>query len=198
MNQNKFSTAGWLAIAGAILILPVLPGAIIVDVMHQKGVLNAPFAGLFLTLSVAQSLMVIYAFYRFKAYLNELHEFHGTDLLITVIIIGAVVMTTIGVIARLTTWAGASDSAQLIFVAVLVIVGIPLGVLSVIFGIKLLELKDGGEALIKPYAYINIVAGALFATFFLAPIGLLVSAVGDLLMGFMMLGKGPQVRPDFV
>ena len=83
-------------------------------------------------------------------------------------------------------------------VAVLVIVGIPLGVLSVIFGIKLLELKDGGEALIKPYAYINIVAGALFATFFLAPIGLLVSAVGDLLMGFMMLGKGPQVRPDFV
>jgi hypothetical protein len=50
----------------------------------------------------------------------------------------------------------------------------------------------------KPYAYLNIVAGALFATFILAPIGLLVGAVGDLLMGLIMLRKGPEVQPEFV
>ena len=50
----------------------------------------------------------------------------------------------------------------------------------------------------KPYAYLNIVAGALFATFILAPIGLLVGSVGDLLMGLIMLRKGPEVQPEFV
>lgn len=198
MNENKFSTAGWLAIAGAILILPVLPCAIIVDVMYEKGLFNAPFAGAFLLLSVTQSLLVIYAFYRFKAYLNELHEFHRTDLLITFIIIGAIVMTTLGVVARLSIWAGAPDPVRFSFIAFLATIGIPLGVLSVIFDVKLLELKDSGIALMKPYAYLNIVAGALFATFVLAPIGLLVSAVGDLLMGLIMLGKGPEIRPEFV
>lgn len=198
MNENKFATAGWLAIAGAILVLPVIPCAIIVDVMHEKGVFNAPFAGAFLLLSVAQSLMVVYAFYRFKSYLNELHHFRRTDLLITAIVIGVIVITTIGVIARLTVWAGAPDSVRFTFLAFMVVVGIPLGVLSVIFGIKLLELKDSGIALMKPYAYLHIVAGALFATFFLAPIGLLVGAVGDLLMGLMLLGKSPVVKPEFV
>ena len=52
--------------------------------------------------------------------------------------------------------------------------------------------------LTKPYVYLNIVAGALFATFILAPIGLLVGSVGDLLMGLMMLRKGPEVQPEFV
>ena len=198
MNENKYATAGWLAIAGAILILPVIPCALIIDVLFEKGVFSAPFAGAFLLVSVSQSLFVVYAFYRFKGYLNDLHEFHGTDLLITAIVIGAIVITTIGVVARLTLWAGAPDSVRFGFIAMMVVVGIPLGVRSVIFGIKLLELKDSGVGLMKPYAYLNIVAGALFATFILAPIGLLVGSVGDLLMGLMLLRKGPEVEPEFV
>ncbi len=198
MNDNKFATAGWLAIAGAILILPVIPCAILIDVLYEKGVFSAPFAGVFLLISVAQSLMVIYAFYRFKGYLNEQHRFHGTDLLITIIVVGAIVITTIGVFARVTFWAGAPDPVRFTFIAFMVVVGIPLGILSVIFGIKLLELKDSSVALMKPYAWLNIVAGALFATFILAPIGLLVSSVGDVLMGLMMLRKGPEIRPEFV
>ena len=69
-------------------------------------------------------MFVVYAFYRFKGYLNDLHEFHGTDLLITAIVIGAIVITTIGVIARLTLWAGAPDSVRFGFIAMMVVVGI--------------------------------------------------------------------------
>jgi len=198
MNENKYATPGWLAVAGAILILPILPCGIILDIMFRKGVLSMPFATMFLFFSVAQSVLVIYAFYRFKSYLNELHEFHKTDLLILIIVTLAIVMTSFGVVMRIATWGGAPESMQFGFIAVVFTIGIPMGVLSIIFGIRLLELKDSGQALLKPYAYLNIVAGALFVTFILAPIGLLVGAVGDLLMGLMMLGKGPKVEPDFV
>ena len=50
----------------------------------------------------------------------------------------------------------------------------------------------------KPYAELNIVAGASFVTFILAPIGLLVDSVGDLLMDLMMLRKGSEVQPEYV
>jgi len=198
MNENKFANAGWLAVAGAILVLPVLPGGIVLDIMFEKGVFSASLSTMFLLFSVTQAALVIFAFYRFKAFLNEVFEFNKTDFLILAIVGLAIIMTSLGVITRITTWAGASEAVQFTFIALIFSVGIPLGVLSVIFGIKLLELKDSGQVLLKPFAYLHIVAGILFATFILAPVGMLVGAVADLLMGMMMLRKGPEVIPDFV
>jgi hypothetical protein len=68
----------------------------------------------------------------------------------------------------------------------------------VIFGIKLLELEDGLYGYLKPYAFLNIIAGVCFVTFILAPLGLLVGAAGDVIMGMILLKKGPVAQPDFV
>ena len=198
MTEKKFITAGWLAISGAILVLPVLVWGIVLDIMAQKENLSIPFAALFLLVSLSQSVMVIFAFYRFKDYLNELHNFHKADFLMIAIVIGAIAVTSVATIARIASWAGNPGETQFVFIALFLLVGIPLGVLSVIFGIKLLELNDSGLAFMKPYAYLNIVSGVLFVTFFLAPIAMLVSGVADLLMGLMMLRKGPEVHPEFV
>mgnify|MGYP006870737291 CR=1 FL=1 len=83
-------------------------------------------------------------------------------------------------------------------IAVMVFIGVPLGILSVIFGIKLLEMQDNLNGLLKPYAILNIVAGVCFATFILAPLGLLIGAAGDVVMGLILLRKGPSQVPEFV
>lgn len=198
MNENKYATAGWLAVAGALLMLPVLPFGIIVEIMFQKGGFNAPFATVFLLLSVIQPMLVLYGFYRFKAYLNEVFGFHKTDFLIKTIITLLLVMVPLGAIARVVTWSGASEFVQFGFIAVIFIFGVSVGVLSVIFGIRMLELKDSGQQLLKPFAYLHIVGGCLLMTFVLAPFAMLVGGVADLLMGLMLLRKGGEALPEFV
>jgi hypothetical protein len=199
MSDNEFAPAGWMAIAGAILTLPLMGMGIVLDIVSKKvSMIHPLFPILYVGLGIVQAVMVLYAFYRFKNYLNERHQFHRTDALIIVIIAGAIVITTIGLTGRVFSSLGAPTPVLLGFIAGLMIVGVPLGILSVIFGIKLLELEDGLNGYLKPYAFLNIIAGVCFATFILAPLGLLIGAVGDVIMGMILLKKGPVAQPEFV
>ncbi len=199
MEKNRFSTAGWLAIAGAIMVLPLMVSALILDIVYQKTSYMNPFiATLFLGFNVTQIAFVLFAFYRFKAYLNEVLQFRKTDLLILIIIAGMIVLSAIGITGRIVAWMGAPDEIKAIFVALIASFGIPLGILSVVFGIKILDIQDCTSRLLRPYAWLNIAGGVCFATFILAPFGMLLASAGDVLMGLILLGKGPVASPDFV
>ncbi len=199
MSDNEFARAGWMAIAGAIMTLPLMGMGLVLDIVSKKlHGLHPLFPILYVGLGIAQAALIIYAFYRFKVYLNERHEFHRTDILIIIIIAGAITITTIGLSGKFVSYLGAPTPVLLAFIAALVVVGIPLGILSVIFGIKLLELQDDLNGLLKPYAFLNIAAGICFATFILAPLGFLIDAVGNLMLGLILLKKGPIVQPEFV
>jgi hypothetical protein len=199
MNTNRFATAGWLAIAGGILTLPLMATGLILDIAFQKSAyMNPVFATLYLGFYLVQVVFVLYAFYRFKAYLNQELSFRKTDLLIIVLIAGMILISSVALIGRIVTWSGAPESTQAMFVASLFTIGLPLGILTVIFGIKLLDLKEGVSRLLRPYAYLHIAGGICFATFVLAPLGMLIAAVGDFLLGLILLGKGPAPQPEFV
>jgi len=201
MPDNEFASAGWMAIAGAILTLPLMGMGFILDILsHKVSMIHPVFPVLYVGLGISQAAFVLFAFYRFKVYLNERHSFHATDVLIVVIIAGAIAITTIGLSGKVVNWIGgpAPTPVLLGFIALMVIIGVPLGILSVIFGIKLLELQDSLNGLLKPYAILNIAAGVCFATFVLAPLGLLIGAAGDVVMGLILLRKGPSPVPEFV
>jgi hypothetical protein len=199
MSDNEFASAGWMAIAGAILTLPLMGMGIVLDVISKKvSTIHPLFPILYVGLGIAQAGLVIYAFYRFKSYLNERHQFHRTDALIMVIVAGAIVITTIGLTGKLFSSLGAPTPVLLGFIAGLVVIGVPLGILSVIFGITLLDLQDNLGGYLKPYAFLNIIAGVCFATFILAPLGLLIDAVANVILGMIFLRKGPDAHPEFV
>jgi len=107
---------------------------------------------------------------------------------------------TIGLLGKVVNWvAGPAPTPVLLgFIGLMVVIGVPLGILSVIFDIKLLEMQDNLNGLLKPYAFLNIAAGICFATFILSPLGLLIGAVGDVMMGLILLKKGPVTAPEFV
>jgi hypothetical protein len=45
---------------------------------------------------------------------------------------------------------------------------------------------------------LDIAAGICFATFILSPLGLLIGAVGDVMLGLILLRKGRAAAPEFV
>lgn len=199
MDENRFAPAGWMAIAGAVLTLPLMGMGLALDIFSKKfGGLHPLFPILYVGLGMLQAALVIYAFYRFKVYLNEHYQFHGTDVLIMVIIAGAIAITTIGLTGKFVSSLGAPTPVLLGFIAALIVIGVPLGILSVIFGIKLLELEDQLSGLLKPYAFLTIVAGVCFATFILSPLGLLIDAAANVTLGMILLRKEVATSPDFV
>jgi hypothetical protein len=149
----------------------------------------------------------LYVLYRFRGLLNDRYRFHDVDNLITAIIIlgcvfgvVAVAGKIIGTFVKINT----QDPAVLlplvlVFVGVFALVGLPLCVLSIIFAVKLLRLKDNLYGLLKPYAYTTIVASALFATFLLAFLGFFLDAACSVMLGliFLRAARGMPV-PEFV
>ena len=199
MSDNDFAPAGWMAIAGAILTLPLMATGFILDIVSKKvSTLHPLFPILYVGLGIVLVALLVYAFYRFKVYLNERHLFHAVDILIMVIIAGAIAITTVALAGKVVSWFGAPLPVVVGFLAVIVVIGVPLGILSVIFGIKLLELQNNLNGFLKPYAFLNIAAGICFATFILAPLGLLIDAVGNFMLGLILLKKGPITQPEFV
>jgi hypothetical protein len=199
MSDNEFAPAGWMSIAGAILTLPLMTTGFVLDIVSNKVSATHPlFPVLYVGFSLVQIAFLVYAFYRFKVYLNELHGFHRTDMLILVIIVGAVAITTIGLTGKTLSWFGAPTPVLIGFIVGIVAIGIPLGILTVIFGIKILELEDNLHGLLKPYAFLNIIAGVCFATFILSPLGGLLMAVAHVMLGMILLRKGPVAQPEFV
>ncbi len=83
MNERRYAWAGFAAITAAALILPVIALGVTVDVVSHKhakvgSVLLLPY----LVIGVFQTCCALYAFGRFKTFLNERLDFHQTDLLL--------------------------------------------------------------------------------------------------------------------
>ena len=200
MEKSTYTLAGWLAIAAAVLALPLLFLGVMVDVLTRKGGEMLPvFLLLFACLNVAQVGMQVYAFARFRHLLNERFGFHAVDTLIITIIVLSITLVSVSIVSRTALALGLVpvDSVPL-FLGMVVVLGVPLALLSIVFAIKLLGLQDDLHGLLRPYAYTSIAAGICFATLILAPIGMLVAAVSTAILGtiFLRADRAPQV--DFV
>jgi hypothetical protein len=201
MEDRRYVTPGFMAIIAAGLTLPMIVLGLILDIAARK---NPGFATAillpYLLVVGAQAICGLYAFGRLKTYLNERHGFHEVDGLIVAIVIGACVMTLIGITARIALVAlGVERFLAISFVVLLVTLGIPLAILGIVFAVKLLRVDSDQSGLLRPFAIVNIVASVCFASFILAPLGLLLDAAGNVLLGMIYLRRKQEpATPEFV
>jgi ABC-type antimicrobial peptide transport system permease subunit len=142
----------------------------------------------------------LFAFGRLKTFLNERFQFHETDQLIIAIIIGTAVLSGVALGARAFFAFGmAPRSMAVMSVVIILMIALPLAVLSIVFAVKLLRLPSTLNGLLKPYCYITIAAATCFVTLILAPIGLLLDAASNVLLGLIFLRPPePTPEPEFV
>jgi hypothetical protein len=189
VNDGEYNVAGWLAIAAAVLTLPMFGFGLAMDIASHRVpkvalLLLVPYA----IVSLAQMGFGLFAFARFRNFLNKRHGFHEVDALILTIIIGVIVIFFIAFPARVLTVLGVLEGPfVLIPIIAIAVVGISLGILGIIFAIRLMRLQSDLNGYLKPYAWITIAAGICFATFILSPVGMLLDAVGNVLLGMIFL-----------
>ncbi|NIM00204.1 MAG: hypothetical protein GTN89_04790 [Acidobacteria bacterium] len=204
-DPKQYEIVGWMSITAAILLFPSIVLGMVLEVSRKPGVVVflLPYVLLFGT-SMGLSLYVLY---RFKRLLNDRYQFHDVDNIVTAILILGGVMGVVGIgikIAGTFLKINVDDPIKLLpmalmAVGILGLIGLPLAILSIIFAVRLLRLKDSLFGLLKPYAYLTIVASALFATFLLAFLGFFLDAACSVLLGLIFLRSARGVpHPEFV
>jgi hypothetical protein len=197
MQKNEYSTAGWAALAAAASTPVMMAVGIALDVVssaHPLLLATLP------VVAVANTGLGVFALHRFRKLLNDRFAFHDADRLVSILIVGAFAVQAISVPGRLLLGSGwLPRSSALGFTIALFLVGVPLAIVSLIFAIRLRRLDGDATGYLRPYANATLAAGICLATFVLAPIGLLLNAVAQVLLGLLLLHPDPKTAtPEFV
>lgn len=188
-NENKYNLAGYCAIAGSILTLPFLVVALLCGMRIDP-------MSILLPLNVSLTVIVIscslYALYRFKCYLNEYYQFHDIDTHVTLIIIIIPITNVIRILCDTIPAVG-----TLGLVAALVI-NFGFGLICIALSVKLLNLQVPLHGMLKPYCYFTIAASICFMLFFLGPIGAILGAVTNFMLGLILLKPKEEIQVEFV
>lgn len=176
-TAGSYALAGWLAIASSILLVPQVILAILIEVFVGR---NPVWTMTVAVMNIVGLIIGIYVLYMFRQLLNERYSFHEVDTLVAILILVNIVSSLVGLLGLL-------PGLQVAAGVAMAVIFVPYGILNIVFGVKLLNLKDNVFGLMKPFAYVTIAAGVCAATVLLSPFGLLLAVTGLVLQGIIFL-----------
>ncbi len=182
MTENDYRGAGY----AAVLAVAAFIIEIVVTITSQSsayGELVPP--GLVALTLLIHVTFASYATYRLRSFLNDRYEYHGTDLLIPLLVGGGIVLGFAIIASRLFL---NPDVAIFLTLGM----GLPVGVISILFGYRLLALDSDIGGFKKPYAYSHIFAPLCFMSVVLAPLGLLLLLAAGTLLAMMFFSEADQ------
>ncbi|HVF09827.1 MAG TPA: hypothetical protein VNA16_03445 [Abditibacteriaceae bacterium] len=175
MTKKSLITAGWLAVIYAATQIPTI--ILYVFAQDLAGVSSGKLIEAILgvvSLALYLSLML-----RIKQFLNERFNFHEADALLNVMILANTVGTGLVLMAIVIT--PLESLSEWLSVLTCVV----LGVVGIIFSIKLLRLPDDLCGLLKPYAYTYMVGSVLTASVVLLPLAIIVGVASSIMLGMI-------------
>jgi hypothetical protein len=198
MNENQYSLAGWVAIAQAIifplaLFMAIAQGLIGVAVFGYHGPSFGPSDLLFMLFTV----MWAYTLWMFRVYLNERYDYHDLDFLITAAICVTIFlqMTSLGLRGMIFLLGSMFETVFIFFYLTFAVVAmVTAGILDILIAVKLLQIRQGANDLLKAFAYITMAVGILEVTIILSPLAFVLVPVYCVILGMIFLGKQEEVQ----
>ncbi|MCM2360016.1 MAG: hypothetical protein NDI77_17825 [Geobacteraceae bacterium] len=183
MTRKRLLTAGWLAMASAVMTIPWFILAFFLG--GQEGLAAKAAEAVML---VTGTMLTVYLLLTLRRLLHERYRFGRADTAIGLLIKASVVSALAGMAGLAFT---RMESASADFAMVMVVV---IGVLQIVFGVSLLRLPDPLQGLHKPYCYLNIATGLCLALVILMPLGMLTGAVADVMLGTIFFQAASAVE----
>jgi hypothetical protein len=181
ITKEQLTLAGWLSITNAIFAIPSIAMSWLLDTIGGAG---AKLSQAILTL--ASLGLFLYVIISLRKLLNYRFQFHEVDLYISLLIWGNVILAAFSLLAL-----GSLGFEW--FMTILSIVSFLIfGILSIMFATRLLRLPVNLYGLLKAFCYTTIASGICFITVFLAPVGIIVGAVADVILGIIFFRAAEQ------
>lgn len=196
MQSESYRSAGWAALASALLFLPIMGLLIYHDVQAHpalgSGESDINLMAAIISLDVLSKVFGIFAILRFRHLLNQRYDFHAVDHLI---VIQVVLGLALGVFSYLMRFI----ESNVAVIGIMVSLGLVFGIVGIVYATRLLRVPGTLNGLLKPLAYLNMIGSICFLTFFLAPIGLILFVVCNILLGMLFLSReGELEEVEFV
>ncbi len=196
LQDLRFKTAAFMCFFSVILGIIGMPIRIFVG-LQKSATLN-----FFIDtpLTIVTFVISIYIFLQLKRLLVERYHLHNMSNLINIIIIIYILGTVIGIFLSIFQMILQDPYAGALFFLIIIIPTILLGgIISFIFGLRLLEAKDLTSGLYRTYAILYIIGGVCFFTLILFPIGILSSMASDVVLGMIFLKESEnELQVEFV
>ena len=181
MTEKSYMVAGWLAIALAVF-LPLLFAFGVAESMVGKHMIEIGDSDLGLEdlATVLLAAIIVFVLLMLRKLLNERYNYDRTNLIITAAIIWYIVFTlgSFLMIFFADTTFPAPDFRSMIALLIFFILSMAsAGIIDIFLGLRLLQIKKRKNELIKFFAYVTLVMGALELTVVLSPLALLLMPV---------------------
>ena len=181
MTEKSYMVAGWLAIALAVF-LPLLFAFGVAESMVGKHMIEIGDSDLGLEdlATVLLAAIIVFVLLMLRKLLNERYNYDKTNRIITATIIWYIVFTLGSFVLKLfddTTWP-APDMRSLTALIIFWIISMTsAGVIEIFLGLRLLQIKERKNELIKVFAYVTLIMGVLELTVVLSPLALILMPV---------------------
>lgn len=180
ISTQRLNRAAWLSITIAALSIPILALSVIIGAAAAFGGFSAFQARTAIALlTVGSAALFVYVFSTFRMLMEDKYGFRDTSDLIRILIVINVVIAVLSV-ASIPSAKVESTVGWLTLIAI-----IPLGIIYIVFGIKLLRLPQDLHRMLKPFSYTAIATGFCYATILLIPAGMLVGAVNAIILAII-------------
>jgi hypothetical protein len=181
ITKGELTLAGWLSITNAIFAIPSIAMSWFLDTVGGAG---ARLSQAILTLVSLGLFLYIIIFLR--KLLNYRFQFHHADIYISLLIWGNMILAAFSLLAL------GSQGLEWFMNILSIVSFIIFGILSIIFATRLLRFPGNLYGLLKPFCYTTIASGICFITIFLAPVGVIVGAVSDVILGIIFFRAAEQ------
>ena len=182
-SPPRYRLAGSLAMVNALLTIPWVIMTFFLqdrDLLVMK-ILNA-------LLMTASTGIFVYTSLTLRKLLNTGHSFTDADRYLLLMIKAGVVLTFISLLeTALPAFASAAGTLALFLI-------VPLGIVQILFGLKLQNLPSELGGLRRPYCYLNIFTGFCFASILLMPVGIITGAITDIMLGTIFFQESKTGR----
>ena len=198
MEENKYATAGWLAIVQAVLF----PMSFVISIV-QTGIgarmfdMHGEFVGPAELIMVVFTAIGVYTMLMFRRLLNERYENHDLDLLIIISIWWAIVFQLVTLGLKTLAMIFAPVDPLLIGLTGLVVMTaamVTIGIVDIMIAVRLLRVKEALSASIRALAYVTMAAGICEVTVLFMPLALLLIPVTCVIMAIIFLHDRQEVE----
>ena len=183
--QSHFYIAGWAAVLAALVNFPLAGVVVAVQFFPENPVLQ----GANDVLTIVATSLEIYVLIALRRLLHA-HDFHAVDSVLALLVGGLVTGAALDVVGERVL---DPETAG----ALLLIVAVVTGVIYAVFGYRLLPASRFLAGPLKPFGYLNIVAGVSVATLVLLPLAIPASIAASVTLAIVIFraAEGPAPAP---
>jgi hypothetical protein len=186
LTKEQLTRAGWISIANAIFTIPAIAMSYLLESAEGTG----PRLAQAILIVVGLGLF-IYVLLFLKQLLNLRFRFHDVDIYISYLLWGNLSLSLFQLLSLVTPeFKSAVDILS-------ILASVFFGILSILFSSRLLRLPYRFYGLLKAYCYITMISGICFVTVLLLPVGILVEAASDVILGIVFF-RAAEEHPSSV